>query len=571
MLPATSSPGPHDAISCRAQSGSSKEKSLEAIKKSMDGRTLRDRAANLRQKGVMEDPSRKRCPYCDLRHDSRTKVLCRHRYRQDVYASLLARGSETVYLFTKAAIPPKGTPPDIRIWHWPSNSEDPHSMERGPVEMEKTLNPNGLDRSRGVIHAVLQHWQENAGHLAFTTHVGTLAALLRRRHSTSPRTIPGRMAWVEMTRYVYLISNEKMIARLETGKRGSNLFSILTARCVQFPAGAFEQGIMAAKFERLMPNKYQAHFIKDFWLLTGHHKADVCERLSQQPLYDIAGRQHFHNMLSTSLMMIQKALQDLQAALTKLRRINWVFNDDDKDEITLLIVAARTAVNMLWWLIKIFSKVLKCHLECLSWFTDVKSPFTSSCVLERQPAGDVQRSQEVSDENPPRVTPDSAELLGGERDGPKQRASSPPRNSDIGGSIDIHAQSIVSSGDISVSAMTEALSEGTRDEGSQGASSILQNDRTGETTNNDTQNNPLTSDDAFIHLAEMSAVKKRAQSEWAKGAWKYLYSICLFATALEETIESDCRRRTTLDDIESRQIRDSKVVVLDVQTVNREE
>lgn len=483
----------------RAESGYHHVASLPDLTRRLDRLTLRGRAAALMYE-VLTFSYQKRCPYCGIRHDSAVRKSCRHRFRQDMYASLLVRGCESVYVLASEYVPPVGAYSEITIIHWPSQLGQCGLADQGMLELERSLAPEGLDLSKGAVRAVLEYWRENEGFIPFHTHVGTQAALLRIRHQDPPDSSSSDAAWSELSQYIWLVSNKQMVERMEKGKRNSSLYGILAGLKSRFPPGRFEAEVTEESMKDRMPNRRQTGFIRRFWLRSGQEES-ISDRLSKQPLYDICGRRNFQVMLSSYMKATHDSLKAVEKAIVNLKHAGWKFSEEFVAELTRLLERARGAVYALWLLMRYFPSVLGHHLEWLSQVADAENSRAAPCVLD----------------------PNSREALSeaGE-DSATQRPPSTPNAGDTVESVDWSAE------------------------------------------------NCSQSEDAFEHLAAIYTQRHHLRGQWANSALEYLHSICLYTHALFEAADFVDDKKCALGKIESRQIRDSTFVVVDVKEITRE-
>jgi hypothetical protein len=411
-----------------------------------------------------------RCPSCSSRHFSWSgqKKICCRKLRQDLYASLLARGSETVYVVTPDHVPVAGTYQEIQIvklpgppaWCLPGD-------DSGNIEVEKHVEPRGLDVSEGVISAVLRHWSNTNGEISFETHVGTQASLLRACHQAQHDEESFSQAQANLRSYVFLVSNDKMLDRLEKGMGATDFYTVLAAVSrADFPPGAFEQDIDDRHLRTSTPNTKQADLIRKFWTCCGLDDNED----HKQPLYDLRGRQSFQRLLAASLFLTRQALKGLKTRIVEIKEAGCEYSDQAVGEVTKLVQRAKSMLTHLFNLTFHFRTLLPIHLEWLSQFAKADSSDASS------------QSGFTQDD------------------------------------LHEHRQS----------------------------------------------------GDAFAYLAVRSVGKPECGT-WAAEAFAYLRLICLPHYAMLEVTSFDPANKSALQEVESRQVRDSTIVVTDITRIFRED
>lgn len=568
-----------------AETGHRRVEGLTKLKEELNRLTLRELDCKFDEHYTAS------CPYCGGLHDRKRRDICRRWYRQELYASLLVRNSETIYVISPDHIPAPGQYQEITVLHLPNARAG--SGDCVTLDMEKSIEPERLDTTKGVVRAVLEHWSQNDGHMAFKTHIGTQAALLRACHEDDLDHHSFRnIRFANEVLYVFLTSNDKMVARIEEGRGPTNFYTVLSASMDQFPAGAFEEEHTFLLFS--MPNRRQIRFIKKLYRVLGWPETDA-DKISRQPLYDFAGRANFQSMLSGLLRNVYSALIEVKASIAETRRAGWIFPDEDV-KLTGLLIDAWHMVGHLRDFANFFANILDIHLNWLSEVFDIEDLHSS---ISTEASSDlVADSDSVPDsgvEGEDQSVPEchgnideeiysAARQAGieacaeisqlGLRESPQMdgmRVSDTEMHPD---STPTHEPIDLVDGEPPVmstddESLVTALQTPTSSIDADRKNDI---DPTEEGSIIDSDEHGQNCVDPFDHLATMATSSGSKRGEWVFEAEKYLQLICQHHFALSAIFwKWKPSKKKELQKVESRQIRESTLVVLDINSIISDE
>lgn len=227
------------------------------------------------------------------------------------------------------------------------------------------------------------------GHIPFKTHVGWHGTFLKGCH------VDGldQNAYDESVRnfrtYVVLVSNGKMVGRLNMGEENkqANFAKVITAQQKQFTLGTFEEPIEGS-LQKRQPTDEQSTFVKHFLLNFPEATEEDCDRRSRLPSYDLEGRKRFHAILRSVVQGTSKALRALKSCKEKLAKHGWEVSNDDVEEVKRLTNSADAELSTFQGLLDLFGKtvpggplpLLDIHLKWLCKVADASSRLSETSI-----------------------------------------------------------------------------------------------------------------------------------------------------------------------------------------------